>query len=155
MQTWINRRTLPVSVLSDPGDQSLNDAFTIAVNHFSPLYHTMVFVHGDLPLVETSDFACLIDKLEQVEVVLAADRRQRGTNAIAMRLPTQLSPCFGENSIDKYQRICRSQHISYSLMCHKRFGFDVDYPQDVEELSKYIASAAAPRTQQALSASLQ
>lgn len=149
---WLSQRGLAVLTLADAADRSLNDAFSLAVRRFSLAHDTMLFLHGDLPLVQPEDFRQMMEPLAQVKVVLAADRRGAGTNAVAVRLPTLLSPQFGENSICAHQTYCLEKGLPHRLVYHERFGYDVDSPGDLRELVSRLCPATEPHTCQAVRA---
>lgn len=152
MGAWLTARSLPVQLLCDPGDCSLNDAFLLAVQQFSHQHRTMVFLHGDLPLVRETDFDCLLEPLRRAKVVLVPDRQGSGTNAVAVKLPTLFIPQFGVNSIRTHQTWCLEKSIPHALVYHERFGFDVDQPRDLQELYTCLSARGEPHTLQAMSA---
>lgn len=149
---WLSARGLSVLTLADAADRSLNDAFSLAVRRFSRQHDSMLFLHGDLPLVQPGDFRQLMEPLAQVKVVLAADRHGEGTNAVAARLPTLLTPQFGAGSICAHQTCCLEKGIPHRLVYHERFGFDVDRPCDLQALCARVSPEAQPHTWQALTA---
>ena len=59
-------------------------------------------VMADLPRLVSDDVAALIAGLDGADVVLAPDRYQLGTNALALALPASLATCFGHG--DSYAR---------------------------------------------------
>lgn len=88
----------------------------------------LLVIHADLPLVSTEDIATLLAGAED-GCAIAPDRRDSGTNAIALRDAAGFRFCFGPDSFMRHHdasqgRACVVRRLGLSL--------DIDTPDDLE-----------------------
>lgn len=94
-----------------------------------------IVLMSDLPRLQPADVSALAAWLDRSDVVVAPDRHEQGTNALALRLVGRTPTCFG--NADSFARhvaaaadagkvveVCRSSSLA----------LDVDLPDDLAEL---------------------
>lgn len=87
---------------------------------------------ADLPALESSDVSELCALLDRYEVVAAPDRRERSTNALALRLPYALATAFGHpDSYDAHRVQAQQQGLSLYELRNPRLAHDVDIAADL------------------------
>lgn len=101
----------------------------------------LLVVLGDLPLFTPAAARALLAELEGARdggggtaVVLAPDRGERGTNALALTPPDALPFAFGTESLARHQTLARRAGIEPVVFRSEATGFDVDTPDDLDEL---------------------
>lgn len=93
---------------------------------------------GDLPYLTPGDVAALVRALppsgDGPAVVLAPDRRDRGTNALLLRPPGTLPFAFGRDSFQRHE--ARALALGVRTLCYTSGGTqrDVDTPDDLAAL---------------------
>ncbi len=94
-----------------------------------------IVLMSDLPRLQPADVSALASWLDHADVVVAPDRHEQGTNALALRLAGRTPTCFGNSdsfprhvaaaaAAGKVLEVCRSTSL----------GLDVDLPDDLAEL---------------------
>ena len=91
----------------------------------------LVSLFADLPLIAPDDIRGLAARTEPV--VLGADRRGEGTNALLLRLAArgpEFTFAFGEGSLAKH--LAEAQRLGLNAALHDALGiaFDLDTPDD-------------------------
>lgn len=126
-------------LLPDP-HQDLNQSLNAALDRVSELgARRALVVAGDLPSLRPEEVESLLSACGAKTVALAADRAGRGTNALALSLPSAFRVHFGQNS---FARHC-DEALRVGLVSRRvdapGLAFDVDLPEHLDTLS-----AAAP-----------
>jgi 2-phospho-L-lactate guanylyltransferase len=111
-----------------------------------------LIVMGDLPCLDEDDVAAMLAALGSADVVLAPDRDQLGTNALALHLglrrrgsATRFGTCFGH--VDSYRRhLGAARGLAVATCQRPGLAFDLDQPADVDALCR----AARPLEAEAL-----
>lgn len=90
----------------------------------------------DLPLLRVSDLKQFI-ALAQTSpaMVIAPCRHEQGTNALFVHPPTLIEPQFGINSFQKHCTQARRLGIQPVIHRVPTFAFDLDSPDDWQQLS--------------------
>ena len=97
---------------------------------------------ADLPMLSTVDVRALVR--EQAPVVLGADRRGEGTNAMLLRLAgagETFRFAFGENSLERHLAEAARLDLASSIVTAPGIGFDLDTPADWDE---YLRTEQTP-----------
>jgi len=95
----------------------------------------LLVVSADLPLIEAKDVRALLALgLDDHTVVVAPDRRGRGTNALFLRPPEAIPFRFGPDSYEEHRREARSRGCHVASYRSRGTAFDLDEPGDLEEL---------------------
>jgi 2-phospho-L-lactate guanylyltransferase len=128
-------------VLRDPtfrGASCLGDVVDAAIGHVVGEADAVFVTMGDLPLLEVSDVSLALASLANVDLVLAPDHREEGTNALALRTTVAsraTRTAFGRP--DSFARHCAMVPPG-RLTVHRSRGlaFDVDTTQDLLRLEQ-------------------
>ncbi len=94
----------------------------------------LLSLFADLPLLSTLDVRALAR--EQAPVVLGADRRGEGTNAMLLRLAgvgEEFRFAFGTNSLERHLAEATRLGVSSEIVIAPGVGFDLDTPADWDE----------------------
>ena len=95
-------------------------------------------VPGDVPGVsphEIDRIAHSIKVFPGLTLVPAADGQ--GTNCLAMSPPELMPPSFGLRSVEAHTRAAAHLNIEVRMEPLPGFGFDVDRPQDLQQVHRY------------------
>ena len=97
----------------------------------------LLIVLADLPLVQASDVAGLIDAAErQGRGIVLAPSNDGGTNALLLRPPDAIRFRFGRESAQKHAQEAERLGLPVTRVRSARLAFDVDTPAD---LTAYLA----------------
>jgi 2-phospho-L-lactate/phosphoenolpyruvate guanylyltransferase len=102
----------------------------------------LLSLFADLPLLSTLDVRALAR--EQAAVVLGADRRAEGTNAMLLRLADageEFRFAFGTNSLDRHLAEATRLEMASEIVNAPGVGFDLDTPGDWDE---YMQTEQSP-----------
>jgi 2-phospho-L-lactate/phosphoenolpyruvate guanylyltransferase len=102
---------------------------------------SLVSLFADLPLIAPDDIRALVARTEAV--VLGADRRGEGTNALLLRLAgrgPEFTFAFGDGSLAKHLAEARRLGLDAALHRAPGIAFDLDTPDDWSEFLHVTAS---------------
>lgn len=92
----------------------------------------VLMLMGDLPRILASDVRACFEALEEVEMVLCADRRRRSTNALGLRVPFAEPTAFGHaESYALHLARARALGARVRELANPRIAHDVDTPADL------------------------
>jgi 2-phospho-L-lactate/phosphoenolpyruvate guanylyltransferase len=101
-----------------------------------------VVVMADLPLLGPRHVDDVCSALDDADLVLAPDRDQLGTNALALRLPASTPTRFGHrDSFDRHVVAAAAANLRVNVVRAHGLAFDLDTPADLDEL---LAAAPQP-----------
>jgi 2-phospho-L-lactate guanylyltransferase len=87
---------------------------------------------ADLPLLAPADVHGLLAALDVAPVVLAPDRRDEGTNALALAPPRRIATCFGsETSFAEHRARANAEGASIEVYRSEGTASDLDTPDDL------------------------
>lgn len=137
----IGKRIVP---LLQPGDSTgLNGAIDAARTWaLERDADALLSLFADLPLLSTLDVRALVK--EQADIVLGADRRGEGTNAMLLRLAgggEEFRFAFGTNSLERHLAEATRLGMASEIVMAPGVGFDLDTPADWEE---YLRTEQTP-----------
>ncbi len=140
--------TLPfkkINVIVEPPPHSLNNAIAHGILLCIKLGAKAVLVlPADIPFIEVSDINAIIEKGEnEEEVVVLAESKSGGTNALLLKPPTAILPDFGEDSFKRHILRARAKGVHVETYASPRIKTDIDYPQDLLSVENV---KAGPRT---------
>jgi 2-phospho-L-lactate guanylyltransferase len=132
--------------LSEPATLSgLNESLTFGQRYLGRrvAVDELVILPADIPLLQPEDVRAGVDALagEAPRVVLIRSR-DNGTNMLAMRPPEAIEMRFGRDSADAHRAAAEAAGIEVIELTSERLAFDVDAPQDLDELATAACGAA-------------
>ncbi len=96
----------------------------------------VLILPADLPLIDRGDLEKLIElATDPPVVVVAPDRRGRGTNALLSAPPGLIKYDFGPNSFTRHKEQAENAGARLEICQLPSFGLDVDIPEDLELLN--------------------
>jgi 2-phospho-L-lactate guanylyltransferase len=98
---------------------------------------TIVIVPPDLPYLESSDLAALIQAAQSRGAAIAPDHKEQGTNALAFGADLRLALSFGPESFRAHIGKCRAAGIDPVIVRRPGLAFDVDELDDWRLLSQH------------------
>lgn len=94
-----------------------------------------IVVMADLPLLGPYHVDDVCSALDGADLVLAPDRDQLGTNALALRLPAAMPTRFGHrDSFSRHLVSAATAGLSVAMVRAHGLAFDLDTPADLDEL---------------------
>jgi 2-phospho-L-lactate guanylyltransferase len=106
---------------------------------------SMTIVAADLPLLKPQDIIELMEWAHPSRVMVAIDRRLKGTNGLTAPIARDFTFRFGPDSALAHAREARSLNLAVRSLRLDRFAADVDTPVDLEVLRRADALSALPR----------
>lgn len=128
----------------EDGQPLLNTALTRATV-IAKVHATrgVLILPADLPLISREDVLTLIERAgEPPVVVIAPDRRGKGTNALLISPSGLIEYDFGENSFQRHCERAKQAGARLEIVDLPSLGLDLDLPEDLEiirELEKTIS----------------
>jgi 2-phospho-L-lactate guanylyltransferase len=133
-----DRQLVPADLLwiKDPGT-GLNDAIAAAACRLELLEATaMLTVPADLPLITVEEIEAVLEAGRTTPVVIAPDRIGQGTNGLFLTPSTLFETQFGIESLARHVAAARATGVDAHICELPGFAFDVDLPQDLDELRR-------------------
>jgi 2-phospho-L-lactate guanylyltransferase len=88
---------------------------------------------SDIPLMRVSDIEGMLELgADGPAVVVAADRRREGTNALLVRPPSLIPYRFGNGSLEKHLAEAHAVGAVANIYESQTLGLDVDIPADLD-----------------------
>ena len=119
-----------VEYIRDEG-KGLNAAVELALEQVAHRFDAAIVVAGDVPYVTVSEIERLIEVGRQYDVAIVPDRHEQGTNALWLRLPSRIQPCFGVASMEAHRQTARTAGASVTVVHLPGLSHDVDFPDDL------------------------
>jgi 2-phospho-L-lactate guanylyltransferase len=140
--SWADGFRRRVTPLAQPSDRpGLNGAIDLAREWaLDRDADSLLSLFGDLPLLTKFDIRRMLARRNSL--VLGADRRGEGTNAMLLRLHgpgARFRFSFGEKSLAKHQHEARRLGIDVLIEETPGIGFDLDTPLDWQEYLREVA----------------
>jgi 2-phospho-L-lactate guanylyltransferase len=99
----------------------------------------MLIVPGDVPLITQRDVRGMADLLaSDADVVLAPDAAGRGTNALALRLPSALPLQFGIESAPLHRRSAARLALQLREYYSATLALDIDTAENLEHYRNLV-----------------
>ena len=105
----------------------------------------MLVLPADVPLVTAPEIARVLAAGKAAPVVIVADLRGHGTNALLLSPPRAMEPCFGTDSRARHAAAAKNLGLASTELRLPGLGFDVDEPDDLARLARAAADRAAYR----------
>ncbi len=123
--------------------EGLNEALREARRHLlRARASAMLVLPIDLPLLGRDGLHRMLDAADAALaagsgrplVVLAPADARTGTNALLLSPPDVIEPCFGPHSLEAHIRAAAAAGATLQLVVDPAFGFDLDTPEDLQQL---------------------
>ena len=126
-------RNFDARTVTERGHPELNQALQRATIVAQSYGVSAVFVlPADLPLLSQKDVKRLLKPLgEGPLVVIAPDRKGRGTNALLVAPPGLIEYEFGADSFDQHVALARAAGARLEIVRLRNLGLDLDEPEDL------------------------
>lgn len=95
----------------------------------------LLILPSDLPLLAIDDLRALYAAAAQQPGLTIAPSRDGGTNALLLRPPDLIDFAFGVDSFQRHCQLARTSGHACSVVESPNLAFDVDWPQDLDELA--------------------
>jgi 2-phospho-L-lactate guanylyltransferase len=136
VKTLAESRGATVSLLPDDG---VNAAIGAGMLAAQALGAELVFaIHGDLPLIETTDVEVMLQAGEQASFAIAPDRLRSGTNAIAVREGVDVGLHFGDASFRRFLAEAAARSVAARVIARPGLELDLDTPADLNEYRRRL-----------------
>jgi 2-phospho-L-lactate guanylyltransferase len=146
-EVFWHARELGAKPLAEPATMDgLNDSLTFGQRYLARRVAAseLVILPADVPLIRPDDVRAVVEGLAHAEAPRAVIVRARdnGTNALALRPPEAVPMRFGPGSADAHIAAARDAGVETIELAIERLGFDVDAPEDLDELASLPVGAA-------------
>lgn len=127
-------RRYNAQTLQESGSPELNASLTAATRVVASWNASAVLLlASDIPLLQAGDIEQMIGLAKRPPVVvIGADRRREGTNALLVRPPGLITYRFGERSLNKHMAEARAAGAEVHVYESATLGLDVDIPADLD-----------------------
>ena len=99
----------------------------------------VLVIMADLPFLTHNDIDAMVAAHDGVDVVIAPDRHEVGTNAILMNLPAAMPTSFTlTHSRKRHEQDAKEAGLIFASYSSKGLSCDVDTDADWRELSPYV-----------------
>ena len=125
---------LGARTVQEDGAPSLNTALrraTVVAQVYAS--RGVLVIPADLPLLKAEDVLALLERaVDPPVVVIAPDRRHRGTNALLVSPADLIEYDFGGNSFERHCERARRAGARLEVVEVPSLGLDLDLPEDLE-----------------------
>jgi 2-phospho-L-lactate/phosphoenolpyruvate guanylyltransferase len=131
-------RDLGARTVQEDGAPALNTALkraTVIAQVYAS--HGVLVIPADLPLLSRDDVLALIARATNPPVVvIAPDRRQKGTNALLLSPANLIEYDFGGDSFKRHCERAQKAGARLEIVDLPSLGLDLDLPEDLELIRK-------------------
>jgi 2-phospho-L-lactate guanylyltransferase len=140
-------RELGAKPIAEPATLSgLNDGLTFGQRYIGRRVAAseLVIFPADIPLVRADDVRAVVEALgiDGVSRAVLVRSRDNGTNALALRPPEAIAMHYGPDSADAHRAAAVAAGVAVVEIVNERLSFDVDAPEDLEEMRGMALGAA-------------
>lgn len=94
----------------------------------------VLVLFADLPLLCRDDLLEMSALLGQADVIAAADRHERGTNALLLARPGLIPYAFGTDSLARHRDLAKARALRFASVRRPGLATDIDTPADLSSL---------------------
>lgn len=94
----------------------------------------VLVLFADLPLLSRDDLLAMTVQLGYADVVAAADRYGRGTNALLLAHPGLVPYAFGQDSLARHRALAQTRGLRFRVVRRHGLATDIDTPSDLSHL---------------------
>lgn len=122
-----------IEVLHDAGI-GLNAAVERAMRHLATDFRVegILVLAADAPQVTSAEIDRLVERATTRDVIVVPDRREEGTNALWLRLPTSFVPRYGAASARAHLAEAARLGLRVERLAVPGLSHDVDLPDDLD-----------------------
>ena len=140
-------RELGAKPLAEPATLSgLNEGLTFGQRYLARrvAVDELVILPADIPLARADDIRAVVEALgaDGAARCVLVRSRDNGTNALALRPPEAIAMHYGRDSADAHRAAADAAGIAVVELMNERLAFDVDAPEDVDEMATASVGAA-------------
>lgn len=138
------RRKSPLSrwVGDEGGEAPLNNAVALGCrNAVAQGAGAALVLPADLLLVTPNVLDQFLREAGAVAIAVAPDRLGSGTNALLLRPPCAIAPCFGPDSFHRHQGAAAAHGLTSAVVRLPELALDLDTPDDLALLQQPVDSA--------------
>jgi len=131
-------RTMGVEAALEDAPHGLNEALTQAAGRaLAQGADAVLSLSCDLPFLEAGDVRAMIAAADDgARLAIAGDRAGTGTNALLMSPPGAIPYLYGPDSFSRHADAARAAGIAMTVVRRPGLAFDVDTPDDVEQMEE-------------------
>lgn len=89
---------------------------------------------ADLPLLGQDDILAMTTLVGQADIIAAADRHGRGTNALLLTRPGLIPYAFGPDSLARHRSLAEARALRFAVVRRPGLAMDIDTPSDLASL---------------------
>jgi 2-phospho-L-lactate guanylyltransferase len=98
----------------------------------------LLIIPADLPLLTAADLHALCSLANVGDGIVVSPSQDGGTNALHLRLPSNLPFCFGEDSFARHLSAARTGGFAPVTYDSPTLRMDLDWPQDLAVLPSVL-----------------
>ncbi|WP_455364309.1 2-phospho-L-lactate guanylyltransferase [[Eubacterium] cellulosolvens] len=118
--------------IRESSDKGLNHAIMEGIRYLSKIGEDYILIlPADIPLIEVDDISNILYFKDNFDVILCPSKDHKGTNALLLKLPTDIQPMFGESSYQNHIKEAEIKGLKTKPLLINRIALDVD---SIEEL---------------------
>lgn len=119
---------------------SLNGALQAELDRCLAQQQHVLIVFADLPLIDANAIAELIAQSRlEVDLILAPDAQQQGTNALLYQGTKPLKLVYGASSFERFLEQAKIKHLKTHAFSHPALAHDLDTLEDWHALQPHLA----------------
>jgi 2-phospho-L-lactate guanylyltransferase len=99
---------------------------------------SLLIIPADLPLLTVADLQALCSVASVGDGIVVSPSQDGGTNALHLRLPSDLPFCFGEGSFARHLSAARTAGLAPVTYDSPTLRMDLDWPQDLAALPSVL-----------------
>lgn len=96
----------------------------------------ILVVPADLPQVSAADIEAMVDLIDRAPAIALVRARDGGTNLLACRPSSVITPSFGPDSFDAHCAAAASKGITPTIYDAPHLGLDIDRREDLEAFAE-------------------
>jgi 2-phospho-L-lactate guanylyltransferase len=138
-------RAAAAIVLADPHESGQSAAALIGIQRaLADSSDRALLIPGDCPALDGATLDALLSHPAPApSVAIVADRHGLGTNALLLSPPDVIAPGFGAGSFERHRLRAHAAGAAWHPLDLPGLAFDIDTPDDLDELRRSPAGAGA------------
>jgi len=113
--------------IGESSDKGLNHAIMEGIRYLSKIGENYILIlPADIPLIEVDDISNILYFKDDFDVILCPSKDYKGTNALLLKLPTDIQPMFGESSYQNHIKEAEIKGLKTKTLLINRIALDID-----------------------------